>query len=54
MGSLDHKARHAFKKLQRIKGKRRIEQRAAYMRSLPDEVRWRVARLAAGGTLDED
>ena len=47
------KARKAFKRLRRIGGPDRIEQRAAYMLSLPYEIQWRVARLAAGGTLDD-
>lgn len=53
MSSDNRKARRAFAKLQKMKGKSRIRRRAEYMASLPDEIRWRVARLAAGGDLDE-
>ena len=47
--SYNRKALKAFKALRRISG---LERRAEFMLSLDREVQWRVARLAAGGTLD--
>ena len=49
--SPDAKARKAFRKLRRIRGTDRLERRAEYMLSLPDDLMRRVARLAAGGQL---
>ena len=47
----EERAERAFRALRRMRGTDRLERRAEYMRSLPDDIRWRVARLAAGGTL---
>ena len=47
--SNDKKAERAFRALRKMRGTDRLERRAEYMQSLPDDIRWRVARLAAGG-----
>ena len=47
----DRQAARAFGKLRRMRGTDRLERRAEYLQSLPDDIRWRVARLAAGGGL---
>jgi len=51
MSTDNAKAKKAFRTMRKMKGTDRIDRRAAYMRSLPYEIQWRVARLAAGGTL---
>ena len=43
----DAKAHKAFKKMHRMTHDKRV----VYMRGLPHEIQWRVARLAAGGKL---
>jgi hypothetical protein len=45
----NREARRSFRRLKQMTHKRRV----AYMKALPDDMRWRVARLAAGGTLDD-
>ena len=47
----DKQAERAFRKLRKMRGTDRLERRAEYLQSLPEDIRWRVARLAAGGGL---
>ena len=51
MTTNDKQAKRAFRKIRKMRGTDRLERRAEYLRNLPDNIRWRVARLAAGGGL---